>query len=407
MVSLSLLNSLARRTEKVDDAPRTGLSDLVLEISRGVPYNPTTEMDLDLWRIASLIRTDAETMRAYDTEGSAVIARRYSAGSLQKKTRQAIAAFLDRYGARGLAEIDTGRPRWRDEPQHIFEIVGAYLGITDPERSPETIFARSAEQAQAAVRRLEHLARTSSSGIRGRARAARVRFAARRAREFLGFREYPKFFFVRVMDIFRGRLKTLGEELAHDGTIEDSDDLFSLTLSELRDFGSAVLTATDARRLVAKRRDDYRRELMRRQIPRLLLSDGRAFYEGISAAPHASGASTDDLSSGLDEWLGSPVSPGSVEGEVRVVLDPRSSGLEPGEIMVCPGTDPSWTPLFLIAGGLIMEVGGMMTHGAVVAREYGIPAVVGVHEATGRLQTGTRIRLDGSSGRITPLDRRP
>jgi pyruvate,water dikinase len=102
---------------------------------------------------------------------------------------------------------------------------------------------------------------------------------------------------------------------------------------------------------------------------------------------------------------GDPVSPGVVEGVVRVVLDPRSARLEPGEILVCPGTDPSWTPLFLAAGGLVMEVGGMMTHGAVVAREYGLPAVVGVHEATRRLRTGQRVRVDGSSGHVLVLDK--
>ena len=96
-----------------------------------------------------------------------------------------------------------------------------------------------------------------------------------------------------------------------------------------------------------------------------------------------------------------------VEGAVRVVFDPNASGLQPGEILVCPGTDPAWTPLFLTAGGLITEVGGMMTHGSVVAREYGIPAVVGVHEATTRLVTGQRIRLDGTSGTIELLDDRP
>ncbi len=103
-------------------------------------------------------------------------------------------------------------------------------------------------------------------------------------------------------------------------------------------------------------------------------------------------------------FSGSPVSPGVVEGSVRVVFDPRTANLLPGEIMVCPGTDPSWTPLFLTAGGLIMEVGGMMTHGGVVAREYGIPAIVGVTDATSRLKTGQRIRLDGSSGIIQCLD---
>jgi pyruvate,water dikinase len=106
---------------------------------------------------------------------------------------------------------------------------------------------------------------------------------------------------------------------------------------------------------------------------------------------------TTDASSAL---LGTPVSPGTVDGIVRVVLDPRHARLQPGEILVCPGTDPSWTPLFLAAGGLVMEVGGMMTHGAVVAREYGLPAVVGVHRATERLRSGQRVRVDGSSGRV-------
>ena len=91
------------------------------------------------------------------------------------------------------------------------------------------------------------------------------------------------------------------------------------------------------------------------------------------------------------------------EGLVRVVLDPATARLDPGEILVCPGTDPAWTPLFLAAAGLVTEVGGMMTHGSVVAREYGIPAVVGVHEATTRLATGQRIRMDGSTGVIEVL----
>ena len=132
--------------------------------------------------------------------------------------------------------------------------------------------------------------------------------------------------------------------------------------------------------------------MKRVQIPRVLLSDGTAFYEGVAAPTDDSGA-----------IVGDPVSPGVVEGTVRVVLNPHGTRLEPGEILVCPGTDPAWTPLFLAAGGLVMEVGGMMTHGSVVAREYGIPAVVGVHQATVQLKTGQRVRVDGSSGKIEIL----
>ena len=129
-------------------------------------------------------------------------------------------------------------------------------------------------------------------------------------------------------------------------------------------------------------------------MPRLLLSTGETFYDGLSEA-------------GASDLVGDPVSPGVVEGTVRVVRDPRGVRLEPGEILVCPATDPGWTPLFLTAGALVMEIGGMVTHGSVVAREYGIPAIVGVHEATTRLHTGQRVRVDGTQGRVTLLDQAP
>jgi pyruvate,water dikinase len=181
-----------------------------------------------------------------------------------------------------------------------------------------------------------------------------------------------------------------GREVAAAGVVARPDDLFFLRFAELQ-----ALAAGDERDwqgLVAERRRVYQRELLRRQAPRILLSDGRAYYDGLGAEV------------GEGAIKGSPVSPGVVEGVVRVVLDPREARLAPGEILVCPGTDPSWTPLFLAAGGLVMEVGGLMTHGSVVAREYGIPAVVGVHQATRRLRTGQRVRVDGTGGTVEVLE---
>jgi pyruvate,water dikinase len=190
----------------------------------------------------------------------------------------------------------------------------------------------------------------------------------------------------------------VGQEFVEAGTIDQADDLVFLKLSELEALarsgdGSRSATAVDWKTLVAERHATYERELRRRQVPRVLVSDGRAFYEGL-------GSETDTG----DVITGSPVSPGVVEGIVHVVLDPHGTQLVPGEILVCPGTDPAWTPLFMAAGGLVMEVGGMMTHGSVVAREYGIPAVVGVHQATVRLKDGQRIRVDGTVGKIVVLE---
>jgi pyruvate,water dikinase len=262
----------------------------------------------------------------------------------------------------------------------------SYLQI-DPASSPELLFARGEQAAQAAIERIALGQRARHFGW---LREKLARAAALRIRLLMGARESPKFFAIRAMGISRKALLEVGEEFVAAGTIEQADDLFFLLLDELEQM--AREEKKDWKALVVKRRLAYERELRRRQVPRVLVSDGRAFYEGM-------GAATD----GSNSISGSPVSPGVVEGIVHVVLDPRGTQLLPGEIMVCPGTDPAWTPLFMTAGGLITEVGGMMTHGSVVAREYGIPAVVGVHQATIRLQDGQKVRVDGTSGKIVLL----
>jgi phosphohistidine swiveling domain-containing protein len=193
------------------------------------------------------------------------------------------------------------------------------------------------------------------------------------------------------MGMIREQLLASGAEFAAAGIVESPDDLFFLHFDELQ---ALVHDHTrDWKSIILERRMTYERENRRRQVPRVLVSDGRAFHEGIGVL-----ADTDTVISG------SPVSPGVAEGVVRIIFDPRGAQLAPGEILVCPGTDPAWTPLFMAAAGLITEVGGMMTHGSVVAREYGIPAVVGVHQATSRLKDGQRIRIDGTLGKIMVLD---
>ncbi len=163
--------------------------------------------------------------------------------------------------------------------------------------------------------------------------------------------------------------------------------MFFLDLVEAR----AGLAGADLRAAVARRREAYEAELRRRHIPRVLLSDGTE----PEATTGAAGAPDGSLS-------GTPASAGTVTGVARVILEPVGAHLEPGEILVAPSTDPGWTPLFLTAGGLVMEMGGANSHGAVVAREYGIPAVVGVPDATGRIATAQRITVDGTAGTVVP-----
>jgi pyruvate,water dikinase len=217
-------------------------------------------------------------------------------------------------------------------------------------------------------------------------RAGLVRLCLRRVRQLAGLRELPKYLVVVLLGRVRSLLQSVGADLVEAGRLEAADDIFFLDLDEAR----AALRGADLRPAVVERRGTYGRELRRRHIPRILLSDGTE-PEAVAGA----GAAPDGA------MHGSPASPGVVAGAARVVLDPVGARIEPGEILVAPSTDPGWTPLFLTAGGLVMEMGGPMSHGAVVAREYGIPAVVGVAGATERITTGQRITVDGSNGTVS------
>ncbi len=387
VASLNLVRLLTKDLPVEPGSP--GWDDTLMELTRGLPNNPTTEMDLRLWELARAIQADPRLLEEFGEHDAHTLTLRYRSGEMHPEGRKLVARFLEQYGGRGLGEIDLGRERWGEDPTNVFGALLGYLQITRPEQAPDAVFARGEDVAKAALERLcAALARKPAGWLKVR----QARFLVGRMRRLMGLRESPKFFAVRLMALMRLPLLQAGAELVRAGELEHPDDPFYLSFDEIEAFASGE--QRDWRALIAGRREAHRRELLRRQVPRMLFSDGHAFYKGIVAA----GSSGDHIA-------GSPVSPGAVEGSVRVVLDPRHADLRPGEIMVCPGTDPSWTPLFLSAGGLIMEVGGMMTHGGVVAREYGIPAIVGVDQATTRLHTGQRIRMDGSSGVIEVLDK--
>jgi pyruvate,water dikinase len=188
----------------------------------------------------------------------------------------------------------------------------------------------------------------------------------------------------------RDQLAAVGSELAAAGRLDTRDDVFFLDFAEAR----RGLEGAQLQDLAAGRREAYEAELGRRHIPRVMLSDGTE-PEALQGAGGAASAAAGVLS-------GTPASAGTVTARARVILDPEGAHLEPGEILVAPSTDPGWTPLFLTAGGLVMEMGGPNSHGAVVAREYGIPAVVGVPDATARIVTGDSITVDGAAGTVTP-----
>ena len=344
-------------------------------VLRGLAHNPTTEMDLELWRIARRAREDPASRSALESGTPAQLSADYTEGSLPERLQRDMSAFLARYGHRAIAEIDLGLPRWSEDPAHLLGAIANYQRLDEAALAPDAQFARGAREAEAMIA-------TLVSRVHGPRRLL-VRFLLSRMRLLGGLREQPKFQIMRIFAIGRAMIAPVGSALAERGLVDAPDDVFFLTLPEAR----RAVAGEDLRATVAERRATYRRELARRHVPRVLLSDG-------------TDAETLLPSSADGGITGTPASPGVARGVARVILSPAGARLEPGEVLVAPSTDPGWTPLFLTASALVMEMGGMMSHGAVVAREYGIPAVVGVPDATGRIATGARVVVDGSAGTV-------
>ncbi len=365
-----------------------GGSEQALAATRGLPHNVTTAMGLELWRTAEVIRGDFEARRLFLEVSPEDLAERYLAGTLHEPAQSAVATFLARYGMRGVGEVDLGRARWSDEPATVMQALQNYQQIDEEAHNPDLQFARAAEAAHGAIHDLTSALRATRGGW---LRAGLARVAASRMRALTGLRELPKFLSANVRGFAHRSMLQSGRQLAAAGILDRADDVFYLHFRELE-----VLARGEEREwraLVADRRAVHAREMRRRQIPRLMLSDGQVFYESADPADDE-GAST---------LVGDPVSPGVIEGTVRVLDHPGMEPVSPGEILVCRGADPGWTPLLLVAGGLVMETGGVMTHASVVAREYGVPAVAGVPYATERLESGQRVRLDGTRGRVQTL----
>jgi pyruvate,water dikinase len=368
---------LARRFLRGSTAP-----DDLQTVVRSAPDNVTTEMDLELWRVALRARDDADAASALGTRTARELADDYRAGVLPAVLQRGMTEFLGSYGHRGVAEIDLGMPRWSEDPAHLFGVLSGYLRLDPNAATPEQHFADGARDATTMIRTLTRRARR-----RGRLRAAAVRFCLRRARALVGVREMPKFLMITAMARARTTMLQIGGELANSGGIAAPEDVFFLDFDETK----RAAAGDDLRTTISERRDGYDAELRRRHVPRVLLSDGtelEAVASGSAAAQEGA-------------LRGTPASAGTVTAPARVILDPVGARLEPGEILVAPSTDPGWTPLFLTAGGLVMEMGGANSHGAVVAREYGIPAVVGVPRATEAITTGAAVTVDGASGVVT------
>ncbi|MBO4208278.1 pyruvate, water dikinase [Micromonospora echinofusca] len=342
----------------------------------GMPHNVTIEMDLALWRLAQRAGEHRQLLMHTPPDE---LAARYRQGTLPDI---GLAAFLDTYGHRGVAEVDLGVPRWDEDPAPVFAMIANYLRVTDPEQAPDQRFARAAATAEVTLHKLVTRARRHRP-IRGRLAG----FLLRRARALAGLREAGKFAGLYRLREMRRQLLLVGVDLARTGLLDQPGDIMFLTLDEVH---NAVHQNVNHRKTITARRAVHQRELRRRTVPVALLSDGTDL-EAIRSTPAAA----------VGALTGVGAAAGRATGPARVVHNPATAHIEPGDILVTATTDPGWTPLFLTAGALVTETGAVMAHGPTVAREYGIPAVICVPNATRRISTGQIITVDATAGTVT------
>jgi phosphoenolpyruvate synthase/pyruvate phosphate dikinase len=362
-----------------------GEKNAVDTLTQSVPNNVTSEMGLALLDVADAIRPHPDVVaflqQVGDDENFLDELPGFEGG---REARDAIQAYLDKYGMRCVGEIDVTKPRWSERPTTLVPMILGNVNNFEPgagERRFEEGLREAREKEQELLTRLRALPD-------GERKADEVKREIDRIRALTGFREYPKYHMINRYFVYKQALLKDAERLVQARVLNDREDIFYLTFAELQD---VVRTNQVDDQLIRQRKDAFS-SYQALTPPRVLTSDGEALTGTYRRADVPAGALT-----------GLPVSAGTVEGRARVILDMAKADLEAGDILVTAYTDPSWTPAFVAIKGLVTEVGGLMTHGAVIAREYGLPAVVGVEHATALIRDGQRIRVHGTDGYIEIL----
>ncbi len=358
-------------------------------LTLSAPGNVTSEMGLALLDVADVIRRRpdvVEFLQHVEDEGCADETFLDELAKLAggREAQEAIRAYLEEYGMRCVGEIDITRPRWSECPTTLVPL------ILDNVRNftPGEANRRLEQGRQAARSREQELLERLRASPDGVSKAEEAKRMIDRVRTFSGYREYPKYGIVARYFVYKQALLEEAERLVQADVLRDQGDIFYLTFHELHD---VVSTRRADEQLIRERKDAFR-AYQALTPPRVLTSDGEVI---------AGAYRRDDVPTGA--LIGLPVSAGTVEGRARVIRDIAQADIEPGDILVTTYTDPGWTPLFLAVKGLVTEVGGLMTHGAVIAREYGLPAVVGVEHATNLIRDGQRIRVHGTDGYVAIL----
>ncbi len=371
-----------------------GESNVADALSQSLPDNVTSDMGLALLDVADAVRPHPEVVAFLrgvgDDDGFLdrlpdIDPDREGEMGGGRAAAEAIGAYLHDYGMRCVGEIDITRPRWCERPSALVPMI-----LSNVENfAPGERERRFTEGLRVATEKEHEVLERLRALPDGEAKAAESKAMIDRVRTFAGYREYPKYRMISRYWIYKKALLAEADRLVAAGVVDAPDDISFLTFDELHD---VVRTGEADRGLIRRRRREFR-SYAALAPPRVLTSEGEALHGSYRR---------DDLPDGA--LVGRAVSSGIVEGRARVILDMAgATDLAPGDILVTNGTDPSWSPVFVAVAGLVTEVGGLMTHGAVIAREYALPAVVGVERATHLIEDGQRLRVDGTHGWVELL----
>lgn len=350
-------------------------------LSQSVPNNVTSEMGLALMDLSDIVRPYPAVIEFFQHASDGTFFEDLAKLEGGRAVIDAMRGYLEKYGMRCSGEIDITRTRWREQPTALIPMILSNIKNFDPHLSRVKFEQgkREAEQkGQDLLKRLEQLPG-------GKRKAKKTKKMISVLRHFIGYREYPKYAFIKRYDIYKQALMKEAALLVRKGVIREKEDIYYLSFEELRE---TVRTNHLDYRIIDERKGDY--EVYEKlKPPRVMTSEGEVIFGEYH---------TDHVPQGA--LVGIPVSSGIIEGRARVILKMEDTHLEEGDILVTTFTDPSWTPLFVSVKGLVTEVGGLMTHGSVIAREYGLPAVVGVENATKLIKDGQMIRVNGTEGYI-------
>ncbi|MGY5486763.1 phosphoenolpyruvate synthase [Paenibacillus sp. ALE2] len=378
-VIMSAIHASAWINEKMNEW--LGEKNVADTLSLSVPNNVTSEMGMELLDVADVIRPYpkiVEYLQQVKDDNFLDELVQFEGG---QQVRDAIATYLDKYGMRCAGEIDITRTRWSEKPSILVPMILSNIKNLEPGASK-----RKFEQGrQEALKKEQDLLARLKQLPGGEQKAEETKQIIDQIRNFIGYREYPKYDIVSRYFIYKQALLKEAERLVQANILHEKEDIYYLSFEELQE---TIRTNKLDYQVIDKRKNEYRL-YEKLTPPRVITSDGEIITgqykrENIPA----------------EAIVGLAVSSGVVEGRARVILNIEGADLEDGDILVTSFTDPSWTPLFLSIKGLVTEVGGLMTHGAVIAREYGLPAVVGVENATKLIKDGQRIRVHGTEGYI-------